>query len=86
MKTDSELKAIAQAQATGGPQPGQVYQHYKGGIYSIIARALREDTLEPVVVYHSNAKGVSWERTVANFTEPVEFGGRTVPRFTQLPI
>lgn len=84
MKNDAEIKALAQSQTTGGPQPGEVYRHYRGGIYSIVARALREDTLEPIVVYHSNLKGVNWERTVANFTETVEFDNQRVPRFERI--
>lgn len=84
MKTDEELKAIAQAQLVGGPRAGNVFRHYKGGIYCVVARALREDTLEDVVIYHSNAKGTTWERTLANFTEEVEFDGRLVPRFTRV--
>jgi hypothetical protein len=86
--SDDDLKDLAQRQATGGPQPGEVYRHYKGGIYSIVARAVKEDTLEPLVIYHSNKKGTNWARTLANFTELVpvhdEIGIRHVPRFTRL--
>jgi hypothetical protein len=84
--TDEELKAIAQAQATSGPQPDWEYLHYKGGRYVIVARALREDTLEPVVIYRSIAKGFTWERTLANFAEMVEVDGRRVRRFAKATI
>jgi hypothetical protein len=86
--TDDDLKDLAQRHAEGGPQPGEVYRHYKGGIYSIVARCIKEDTLEPLVIYHSNKKGTNWARTLANFTELVpvhdEVGIRHVPRFTRL--
>lgn len=82
--SDDELKALAQAQTTGGPQPDQEFDHYKGGRYRIVARALREDTLEPVVIYRSYEHGFTWERTLANFTEMVEVDGKSVPRFAQV--
>jgi hypothetical protein len=80
--SDDELKDLAQRQATGGPLPGEVYRHYKGGIYSIVCRSIKEDTLEPLVTYHSNAKGTNWTRTVENFTEMVD--ATIGPRFTRL--
>lgn len=83
--SDDELKALVQAQMTGGPQPDDEYLHYKGGRYVIVARALREDTLEPVVIYRSLAKGFVWERTLVVFTEMVERDGVTVPRFMKMP-
>jgi hypothetical protein len=83
--SDDDLKDLAQKQATGGPQPGEVYRHYKGGIYSIVARAIKEDTLEPLVIYHSNLKQTNWARTLENFTEAVEVDGKPCPRFARLP-
>lgn len=83
--TEDQLKAVAQAQETGGPQPGEEYEHYKGGRYVVVARALREDTLEPVVVYRSLLKGFTWTRTLANFTETVTvYPGPAVPRFVRI--
>jgi hypothetical protein len=82
--SDDELKDLAQRQAAGGPQPGEVYRHYKGGIYSIVARSIQEDTLEPLVTYHSNLKGTNWTRTLANFTETVDWGGKPGPRFMRI--
>jgi hypothetical protein len=82
--TDSDLKDIAQREATGGPKVGEVYRHWKGGIYSIVARAIREDTLEPVVIYRSNLKGTNWERTVANFMESVVVDDMARLRFARV--
>jgi hypothetical protein len=65
------------------PQPGQVFRHYKGGLYSIVTAAIKEDTHEVLIVYRSNAKGTPWARTLANFTEIVERDGVSVQRFTR---
>ncbi len=75
--SESELKDLAQQQATGGPQPGEIYRHYKGGLYTVVCMSIKEDTLELLVTYHSNKKRTIWTRTVANFCEDVN--GR--PRF-----
>ena len=69
-----------------GIEPGQIYRHYKGGLYVIVCTAVREDTLVPVVVYHSNRRGTNTERTLENFTEMVPpiieaDGPDAVPRF-----
>lgn len=83
-------KDLAQALHMGGsPKPGEIYRHYKGGLYSIVARAIKEDTLEPLVIYRSNAKGSVWARTLANFTETIEASaeGRLLescPRFARV--
>jgi hypothetical protein len=67
------------------PHAGQVWEHYKGGIYSIVCRSIKEDTLESLVTYHSNLKGTNWTRTVENFEESVEMpDGRRRPRFLRV--
>jgi hypothetical protein len=83
--SDDELKDRVQADAVGGPQPGEVYEHYRGGIYSVVCRSIKEDTLESLVTYHSNLKGTNWTRTVENFEESVEMpDGRKRPRFLRV--
>lgn len=89
--TDDELKERAQDANTVGPRAGEIYRHYKGGLYVVTSRPLREDDLEPLVVYRSNARGTYWARTAVNFTEIVPDGGRDkdgfpmgVPRFTRV--
>lgn len=47
---------------------GDIYRHYKGGLYSIVCTAIDEATLEPMVIYRSNSKGTTWARTLAVFT------------------
>jgi hypothetical protein len=68
----SDDKDKAQAElAACGIRPGQVYRHYKGGLYTIVTLGIKEDTLEPMVAYHSNAKDTTWVRTLANFSEQI---------------
>jgi hypothetical protein len=67
-KDEAQLKL---AVAHDIPCPGDVYRHYKGGLYAVVAVALAEDTLAPLVVYRSNAKGTTWARTLHNFREMV---------------
>jgi len=78
--SESDLKDLAQRQATGGPQPGEIYRHYKGGLYVVVCRSINEDDLTPLVTYRSNLKGTVWTRTVKNFTENVT---DSVPRFAR---
>jgi hypothetical protein len=69
-------------------EPGQIFQHYKGGLYVVVALSIKEDTLEPMITYRSNKKRTYWTRTIANFLEmidvPVESSDleiRQQPRF-----
>jgi hypothetical protein len=88
MTTDDELKDRAQVVAQGIEiEAGQVFRHYKGGLYVIVCVSIKEDTLDTLITYRSNKKGTIWTRTAANFLERVghsaEFPlrGPFVPRF-----
>lgn len=85
--SDDEAKRLAQEQSHFGPQPGQIFRHYKGGLYTIVARSVKEDTLEPLVTYLSNRHGTNWTRTLANFEErlchSLEYQGGG-PRFKRI--
>ena len=61
--------------------PDQYWTHYKGGVYKILAVAVKEDTLEPVIVYESLKHGTIWVRTVKNWEEEVPVLGGMVKRF-----
>ncbi len=39
------------------PEPNQIWQHYKGGRYEIIAMCNHTDTNEPLVIYRSLSFG-----------------------------
>lgn len=63
---------------------GEVYQHYKGGTYEIVALAVQEQTLEPCVVYKNMDTPLVWVRAWSNWNEEVEVEGKSVPRFTRI--
>jgi hypothetical protein len=76
-----------------------IYEHYKSTVedlklYQVLFLSHFEDTLEVMVhyqpLYYSNEGGIYndgitiWTRTFANFTETVEWDGKTVARFTRV--
>ena len=63
------------------PRNGQIFQHYKGGSYEIVATGFLEDTEAPCVVYRSYQKDIVWVRTAKNFLENIEYKGVVQPRF-----
>lgn len=63
------------------PLDGQVYQHYKGGNYEIVATGFLEDSEAPCAVYRFLLKNIVWVRTAKNFLETVEHNNRVMPRF-----
>jgi hypothetical protein len=52
------------------PQPGDIWQHYKGGLYQIITIARFELGLEVAVVYRSVADGSTWIRGLNEWIDP----------------
>ena len=81
----TEQKPIDEIQAAwdgfNRPKDGQIFQHYKGGKYEIIATGFLEDSEAPCVVYRSLLKDIVWVRTAKNFLENVEHNGTVRPRF-----
>lgn len=84
MKSDDATKEIAQKELNNLPvKIGQWYRHYKGGEYEVVVLALKEDTLEPLVIYRSpQHKNTVWARTYSDWNSEVEWEGKTVKRFT----
>jgi hypothetical protein len=66
------------------PKDGQIFQHYKGGKYEIVATGFLEDSETPCVIYRSLLKNIVWVRTAKNFLEDVEYNGVVTPRFKSL--
>lgn len=87
MGLDDKNTAVARLAEVDHPCKGDLYKHYKGGTYVVLATGLKEDTLTPLVVYEDDRhpeRGV-WVRTLANFTESVSLAdGETRPRFLLL--
>lgn len=52
---------------TYGPRPGEIYRHYKSGYYTVVGMAIKEDTLEPMVIYLSNTYGGLTVRSLAEW-------------------
>jgi len=78
----SDAKDIAQEKINSlRVKVGEHYKHFKGGEYEIVALAIQEDTLEPLVIYRSLMKGTTWSRTAKNFLEEVHRDGKTSKRF-----
>jgi uncharacterized protein len=74
--------AQEQLRALEHPRAGDLYDHYKGGDYRVVAVSLKEDNLEPLVTYQSLKTRQFWTRTLEVFTEPVRLAdGTTRPRF-----
>lgn len=59
------------------------YQHYKGGIYMVIASALSTETGETMHVY-KNLLGQHFVRPHSSWVEPVVVGDDSTPRFIWL--
>lgn len=66
------------------PKDGQIYKHYKGGKYEIIATGFLEDSEVPCVIYRSLKHNIIWVRTAKNFLETVQYEGVTQPRFVEV--
>lgn len=65
-------------------RPGQVYRHFKGQRYRVLAVARHSETLEELVVYQQlYGSGGVWVRPLAMFLEPVERDGKTFYRFEE---
>jgi hypothetical protein len=65
------------------PADGDIYKHYKGGLFEIVATGFLEDSETPCVIYRSLEKKVVWVRTAKNFLEQVEHDGQTTQRFSK---
>ncbi|WP_372758215.1 DUF1653 domain-containing protein [Litorivivens sp.] len=63
------------------PKPGR-YRHYKGGEYEVLGTARHSETEELLVVYRPlyGERGL-WVRPLTMFTENVQVGEASVPRF-----
>lgn len=66
------------------PLPGQIWQHYKGGIYEIITCATHTESAEILVIYQSISFGTIYARPLSIWFDVVspENSKRKVGRFT----
>ena len=73
------------------PQPGQVWQHYKGGQYEIVAMCNHTDTNEVLVIYKSLSFGgfharpyYEWHEVVGDVGLVGDEGFKEICRFEKI--
>ncbi|MGE5450573.1 MAG: DUF1653 domain-containing protein [Acidobacteriota bacterium] len=63
------------------------WQHHKGAFYEVLGVVRHSETLEALVLYRPlQADATLWVRPYEMFIEPVDVGGRPVPRFQPAPL
>lgn len=63
---------------------GEVYRHFKGNTYKVIAVAKDCEDLKDIVVYQNVDKLDIWTRPLDNFCEAVTRDGKTFKRFEKI--
>lgn len=66
-------------------KPGQRFKHYKGNEYEVLAVGKHTETEEELVIYRADEGSQVWVRPQRNFFEEVEWQGKRVPRFVEIP-
>ena len=67
-----------------------LYEHYQGNVYKVLAVGRSSETLEPLVVYQAQyeskkfGKNAVWVRPLSMFQEVVTHKGMQVPRFRKI--
>jgi hypothetical protein len=83
--SDDDLKALARELFADGPAVGSRWRHYRGSRYEVVALSLNEFDLEPLVTYRGLDTGLTWTRTLENWSATVRSSsGQDVPRFSPL--
>jgi hypothetical protein len=63
---------------------GDIYEHYKGNRYKILAVSCHSEDLSWYVVYetlYNNPVSTIWHRPLEMFLGTIELNGKVVPRF-----
>lgn len=66
------------------PSPGDVFEHYKGDLFTVVETGFLEDAEAPCVVYKSQKLDIVWVRTAKNFFEEIEHQGVKRGRFSHV--
>ena len=71
------------------PQPGEIYQHFKGGVYQVVNLAKHTEQDEVLVIYHRVEEPKElWARPLRMWLEPVY--GQSLdpvcPRFVRIAV
>lgn len=63
-------------------QPGQIWKHFKGGLYIVIGVARNSETMEDEVIYKDMyGLGQLWARPLSMWNEHINRGAYSGPRF-----
>ena len=63
-------------------RPGQIWRHFKGGVYRVVYLAKQSETKEEYIIYTSDdGDGTVWARPASMWLETVERDGKSQPRF-----
>lgn len=63
-------------------RPGQIWRHFKGGVYRVLYLAKQSETKEEYVIYtRDDGDGTVWARPASMWLETVERDGKSQPRF-----
>ncbi len=69
------------------PEPGRVYQHYKGDLYRVLVIARSSDQPDEYrVIYKSLSRGHTWDRSLHDWMQLVHWpSGELKRRFSPPP-
>lgn len=81
MKTTTIASSSGQNNTGTYPEPGQIWQHYKGGRYKIIAMCNHTTTNEAMVIYKSLSFNGYHARPYSEWHDEVSNGNNCVTRF-----
>ena len=63
-------------------RPGQIWRHFKGGVYRVLYLAKQSETKEEYGIYtRDDGDGSVWARPASMWLETVERDGKRQPRF-----
>ncbi|WP_067924072.1 DUF1653 domain-containing protein [Alicyclobacillus shizuokensis] len=65
------------------PQACELFQHFKGGLYTVVGVGKHSETQEDMVAY-VDENGDLWFRPLSMWNDLVEKDGERVPRFKSL--
>jgi hypothetical protein len=82
--SDDDVKTLARELFAAGPAAGSRWRHYRGGRYEVESLSLNEFDFEPLVTYRGLDTGLTWTRTLKDWSATVRYGGQDVPRFSPL--
>ncbi len=66
------------------PQPGEIWQHYKGGQYEIVAMCNHTDTHEVLVIYRSLSFGGFHARPYSEWHDELDDNDQYLIRFKRV--